>query len=289
MLSFETVVSGGYELLEAPRIDEQNRLYFSEIGHFIDPNRGALYRLDRAGRVQTLLQRKQIGGLALAEGGGVVLTGSNLALWDEASGKLADLFSSFEGNPIRRFNDLTTDSRGSIIVGSVNPAPAGGGKRPPGELYRRDAGGKVTKLWEDIEFNNGLGFSPDEKLLYHCDTFTGAVWAYDVKSDRSLSDRRIFARIPDDGRPDGLAVDAEGGVWVAATSAGEIVRFRKDGTVDSRIKVCDTMVMSLAFGGPGERDLYVTTGVDPERKQLTGSVLRAHAEVPGAVVAKARI
>jgi sugar lactone lactonase YvrE len=166
MLQFETIVSGNYELLEAPRIDEQGHLYFSEIGHFIDPDRGALYRRTSDGQIQTLARRKQIGGLVLAEGGGVVLTGANLAFWNEATNEIRELFSSYEGKPIRRFNDLTTDSRGSIFVGSVNPAPPGGGKRPPGELYRVDPGGRVTRLWEGIEFSNGLGFGPAKNCSF---------------------------------------------------------------------------------------------------------------------------
>jgi sugar lactone lactonase YvrE len=288
MLQFETIVSGSYELLEAPRIDEQGRLYFSEIGHFIDPSRGALFRRAPDGKIQTLLQRKQIGGLVFVGGGGVVVTGANLAVWNEATNEIRELFSSYEGKPIRRFNDLTTDSRGSIFVGSVNPAPPEGGKRPPGDLYRVDPGRRVAKLWEGIEFSNGLGFSPDEKLLYHCDTFTNAVWAYDVTQNRTLSDRRIFGKLPE-GSPDGLAVDAEGGVWVAATSSGELLRFKNDGTLGTRIKVWDGMVMSVAFGGADLQEFYVTTGINPNVKTLTGSIRRARSDIPGLPVAKARL
>ena len=288
MLAFETIVSGNYELLEAPRIDEQGRLYFSEIGHFIDPNRGTLFCRTLEGEIKPLLQRRQIGGMALVEGGGAVLSGADLVFWNEATSEVRKLLSSHEGKPIRRFNDLTTDSRGSIFVGSVNPAPADGSKRPPGELYRLDPGGRVTKLWDGIEFSNGLGFSPDEKLLYHADTFTNAVWAYDVKQDRTLTDRRIFGKLPD-APPDGLAVDAEGGVWVAATSSGELLRFKSDGTLGTRVKVWDGMVMSVGFGGADLQDFYVTTGINTNVKALTGSIRRARIDIPGAPVAKARI
>ncbi|HKD66768.1 MAG TPA: SMP-30/gluconolactonase/LRE family protein [Candidatus Binataceae bacterium] len=288
MLAFETIVSGNYELLEAPRIDEQGRLYFSEIGHFIDPNRGTLFCRTLEGEIKPLLQRRQIGGMALVEGGGAVLSGADLVFWNEATSEVRKLLSSYEGKPIRRFNDLTTDSRGSIFVGSVNPAPADGSKRPPGELYRLDPGGRVTKLWDGIEFSNGLGFSPDEKLLYHADTFTNAVWAYDVKQDRTLTDRRIFGKLPD-APPDGLAVDAEGGVWVAATSSGELLRFKSDGTLGTRVKVWDGMVMSVGFGGADLQDFYVTTGINTNVKALTGSIRRARIDIPGAPVAKARI
>ena len=105
------------------------------------------------------------------------------------------------------------------IPGSINFDPLSNDKPIPGNLFRVDPPGTVTKLWDGIEVTNGLGFSPDRKHLYHCDSTTGAVWAYDVTADGGVKDRRIFAKLPE-GWPDGMAVDVEGGVWVAAVRVG---------------------------------------------------------------------
>jgi gluconolactonase len=145
----------------------------------------------------------------------------------------------------------------------------------------------VTKLWEGVEVTNGLGFSPDRKLLYHCDSTTRAVWAYEVRADRTVSDRQVFARLPE-GMPDGMTVDVNGGVWVAVVGGrGEIIQFKPDGTLVQRINVPAKTVTSIAFGGPDMCDLYVVTANNDQR-ELKGTVFRTRSEVPGLPVPKAR-
>src|SRR5271170_7322990 len=223
-MEFEMLASG-YGLLEAPRVDDLGRFYFTDI-----PN-GGVYRRNPGGNVETLIpKRKGVGGM--------------------------------------NFNPLSND------------------KPIPGSLFRIDPPGRAVKLWDGIEVSNGLGFSPDRKHLYHSDYSTGAVWVYDVTHERGVKDRRIFAKMPA-GMPDGLAVDAQGGVWVAAVRIGEVVHFSKEATVVERIKLPATMVTSLVFGGRDLRDLYVVTADntdDPDRK---GTIFRGRADVPGLPVPKA--
>jgi sugar lactone lactonase YvrE len=283
-MQFETLATG-YGLLEGPRIDEQNRLYYS------DARGGGVFRRSPNGAIETLIPgRKSVGGIALNHGGGLLVSGATLARWDEKSGQLTDLFAQWEGKPLFGMNDLTIDDQGSIWGGTFGvdinkfdfkSTPA------PGSLFRIDPPGKITKLWEGIEVTNGLGFSPDRKLLYHSDSTTKAVWVHDVRPDRTVGDRRVFARLPE-GMPDGLTVDAEGGVWAAMVAGpGEIVRFKSDGTLDQRIKVPAKTVTSLAFGGPDMRDLYVVTA-NNDNRDLKGTVFRARSEIAGLPVPKAR-
>jgi gluconolactonase len=273
----------GYGLLEGPRVDKSNRLYFSDI-----PN-GGVYRRDPSGKIETLIpHRKGIGGIAFNEAGGLVVTGRSLALWNEKTGELRDLFASYEGKPLNGLNDLTPDERGSVYTGSLNFDPLRPDAKPlPGDLFRIDPDGKVTKLWEGIEVTNGLGFSPDRKLLYHCDSTTSAVWVYDVSADQSVKDRRVFAKLPE-GFPDGMAVDAEGGAWVAAVYVGEVMRFKPDGTLDRRIKIPARMVTSLVFGGADLMDLYIVTADNTEDKNRKGTAFRTRSDIPGLPVPNAR-
>ena len=114
------------------------------------------------------------------------------------------------------------------------------------------------------------------------------VWVYDVHADRTVSDRRLFAKVPE-GIPDGMTVDAEGCVWAAIVMGpGEIVRFKRDGTVDRRVKVPAKSVTSVAFGGPDMRDLYAVTANNTNDRALKGSVFRTRSDVPGLPVPKAR-
>lgn len=284
-MQFETL-AWGYGLVEGPRTDELNRLYFSDV------RGGGVFRRSPDGTIETLIrERTFVGGIALCEDGGLIVTGASLAKWDPRTAQLTDVFARWEGKPLFGLNDLTVDARGSIWTGSFGMDIAKfdfTSKPPPGALFRIDPPGAVTMLYEGIEVTNGLGFSPDGRLLYHCDTTTRAVWAYDVNVERELSGRRVFGRLPE-GMPDGMTVDAEGGVWVAVVGGpGEVVRFRSDGVVERRIKVPARTVTSVAFGGPDLRDLYVVTANNSEARERKGTIFRARSEVAGLAVPKAR-
>ena len=185
------------------------------------------------------------------------------------------------------FNDLTPDSDGSIITGSIEYDAIRGEAPVPGALYRVDPPGVGHLLWEGIQVSNGLGFSPDGNLLYLADTATQAIWAFDVTSDRGLKDRRMFAKLPA-GLPDGLAVDAEGGVWVAAVLGREVVRIKSDGTIDRRIPIPARNVTSVVFGGADLQDLYVVTCFDQDNPDEKGSIFRTRSDIPGLPVPNAR-
>jgi D-xylonolactonase len=272
------VLASGYTLIEAPRVDEQGRLYFSDVRES-----GGVHRRSPDGRIETLIpKRKGVGGMALNQGGGFVAGGKGLIYWSEQTRQSRNIFTEFEGRPLRGLNDLTTDDHGSVYVGSLEFDDSGP-ERIPCSLFRVDPDDTVTKLWEGIELTNGLGLSPDRKLLYHCDTSTEAVWVYDVAPDRTVKDRRIFAKV--EGWPDGMAVDAEGGILVAMAHGGEVVRIRSDGTIDRRIKMPQSFVTSVTFGGPDLADLYVVTARD---KTSMGTIYRMRSEIPGLAVPKAR-
>ncbi len=194
-MEIETLASG-FGLLEGPRVDDLNRLYFSDVP------RGGVYRRNPDGTIETLIPgRKGVGGILFNQGGGLVITGRTLALWDQRTGAVRDLFASYADKPLNGLNDLTVDDGGSVYVGSLEFNALSNEKPVPGFLYRVDPNGTITRLWEGIELTNGLGFSADRKLLYHCDSTTKAVWVYDVAPDRTVKDRRVFAKLPE-GWPD---------------------------------------------------------------------------------------
>lgn len=280
-MEVETLASG-FGLLEGPRVDELNRLYFSDVP------RGGVYRRDPNGTIETLIPgRKGVGGILFNQSGGLVITGRTLALWDQRTGAIRDLFASYADKPLNGLNDLTVDDGGSVYVGSLEFNALSNEKPVPGFLYRVDPDGTVTRLWEGIELTNGLGFSADRKLLYHCDSTTKAVWVYDVAPDRSVKDRRVFARLPD-GWPDGMAVDIEGGIWVAAVFAGEVMRFKRDGTLDRRVKIPAKKVTSLVFGGNDLQDLYVVSADNSDDASRQGTVFRTRSDIPGLPVPSSR-
>src|SRR5260370_8265647 len=162
----------GYGLPEGPRIDKQNRLY-------VRRQAGGVFRRRADGANETLIpNRKMVGGIALNEGGGLLITGPSLAKWDAPTGQIRDIFGEWEGKPLFGINDITTDDNGSVWGGTFGvditksdfkPKPA------PHFLFRLHPPPTLTKLWEGIEVTNGLGFTPARKLLHHYDSTTRAV------------------------------------------------------------------------------------------------------------------
>jgi sugar lactone lactonase YvrE len=160
-------------------------------------------------------------------------------------------------------------------------------------IYRLDPDGTVTELVGELEFCNGIGLSPDGRKLYHNASMEGTI-AYEILPDGSLSEGKMLNADKD---CDGLAVDSQGGVWIALTHQGLLLRVNPDGTTDRRIEIPGGHVTSVCFGGPDSRDLYLTTTSEgaPEivakggvPKTRTGKVLHAKSDIPGLPVAKTR-
>jgi sugar lactone lactonase YvrE len=286
-LQYEMVVSG-YGLVEAPRVDEHGTLYFTDISG------GGVHRVAPGGKPEVVIptSRKSVGGMAFTEDGGLIVSGPGVAYWDSKTGKLTDLLKTYPGKLTHSFNDLTVDSMGSVLVGSTNTRPTVGpnglNETDPGDLYRIDPDGKVTVVWEGgLELSNGLGFSPDGKTLYHVDAFARLIYAYDVASDRRLTDRRVLVRYEEGwGWPDGMAVDAEGCVWAPGLFGAMLFRFRSDGTLDRKFAAPTKKPVTMVFGGPDLRDLYVACAKGGGQP---GAIYKARTEVPGLAVPKAKI
>jgi len=124
--------------------------------------------------------------------------------------------------------------------------------------------------------------------VYHSDTARGHIVAHDLAPDGVASNRRVFATL-DRGAPDGLAVDREGFVWVAAYGGGCVSRFAVDGSLDRHVEVPATGVTSLCFGGDDGRDLIVTTSDNSDDPSLKGCVFQTRSPVPGLPSPPARI
>ena len=271
---FECLATG-YGLAEAPRVDTDDRLYWS------DANEGGVYRRDPGGTIETIVpKRRGIGGLALHAEGGVVVTGRDVCHVRDGASRTV-----FAAEDVPGFNDLTVDARGRILVGTLRSHTIGPGGES-GELLRIDERGDATELYANVGMSNGLGFSPGGRILYHSDSARGEVLAHDLDEDGRCTGRRVLARIPR-GVPDGLAVDEAGGVWVAAYGGGCVVRITPDGEIDRQLAVPAKIVTSLCFGGDDRRDLYVTTADNTTDPSLRGSVFRGRIDVPGLPVPRA--
>jgi sugar lactone lactonase YvrE len=137
----------------------------------------------------------------------------------------------------------------------------------------------VHTVIEAVTVSNGLDWSPDGSLAYYNDTDTGRVDVFDYEPEAGLRGRRPF--VDTGARPDGLTVDAEGGVWVALANAGVVRRYTAEGTLDEVVELPVTKVTACTFGGPRLEELFITTsreGLEAGAEPAAGSLFRA---VPG--------
>jgi sugar lactone lactonase YvrE len=244
--------------------------------YFSDVLGGGVYRCSPTGDVETVLdKRRGIGGMCLHADGGLVMSGRDVI--HVRDGEQRVLLGDIEG--VTGFNDLGVDPSGRIWVGALRFRPFGGEAPVPGDVWRIDAEG-ANRVPLEIDWPNGIGFSPGGSVMYACDYAHGSVLAHHVDSGET----REFARSPV-GSADGLAVDAAGGVWVATGEGGGIARFDPDGALRETVDVPADFVTSLCFGGADMRDLYVTAVAESGG----GSLLRGRADVAGLPVAPAAV
>jgi sugar lactone lactonase YvrE len=142
-----------------------------------------------------------------------------------------------------------------------------------GSLYRLDADRSVTVVLEGVTISNGLEWSPDGALAYYVDTPTREISVFDSDSAGGLHDRRPFASV--DAMPDGLTVDADGGVWVALYDGRAVQHFGPDGAPGARVDVPEGRVTACTFGGADLDRLFITTsreGLAPGEEPYAGSL-----------------
>ena len=277
-------VATGYGLIEGPVWDSARGLYFSDVMN------GGVYLLDRAGKISLVVpKRRGIGGMALHASGSLVVGGRDIACVSLKDGTTKSLLALDAIPGATGFNDLTTDQAGRIYVGSLAYRVFGGDPPKPGYLHVIDLDGRMRTLSDGVMLTNGLGVSPDRKLLYHSDARAPLVRVYDVKDDGSVGPWRKFASLGEDRIPDGLKVASDGSVWVADAHGGRVAVFNADGTHRKDIAVPLPMVTSLCFAGDDMRDLYIVTGSRGGPHDNCGSIFLMKADVAGLALPPARV
>ena len=171
--------------------------------------------------------------LALRAKGGLVLSlKKDFALFDLQSQQLTYLGDPEKDKPDNRFNDAKCDRRGRFWAGTMGNVHW---DAPSGALYRLDPDGTITCHQTDVICANGMGWSPDNRVMYFTESFRYSVFAYDFDAAAgTLSNRRVFASLDpkSGGFPDGLTVDAEGHVWSVHNAIGKVVRYTPTGEIE---------------------------------------------------------
>ncbi len=234
--------------------DRDSSLLFVDIEgervHRFDPSTGA-HTSFATGAVVGSVGLRADGGLVLAMLGGFALSGP--------SGEDLEPVAGFAADATRvRFNDGEVDPWGRFVAGTMD----WGKTEPLGELYELSPDGSVTTLVTGVTISTGLAWTPDHRTLYYVDTPTLGVDVFDVDPvDGTLSGRRRHLDIEEaeHGRPDGIALDVEGCLWVAFYGGSRVCRFTPDGQLDTIVRLPASCVTSVAFAGEDLDTLFVTT------------------------------
>ena len=280
--SVECFSDVGATLGEGPLWDKQtNRLYA------LDCMGKKLFCHEKSGPPSdTWSLPRTPGSFAMRQDGGMLMAyRRGLALIEPGTTKLEDVPTPHIDFTKEIFNDGKCDRNGRFWTGTMDFNI----KEPVGALYRVDPDLSVHRMDTGITLSNGIGWSPDNRAMYFCDSRPGQIWAYDYDlASGAIANRRLFVDFKGrKGRPDGCTVDAEGGLWVAEISASKVVRFDPSGKEVSHVELPVSRPTSVMFGGPDLRTLFITSmknGLTPEelgREPLAGNVFAADVGVAG--------
>ena len=194
-----------------------------------------------------------------AGGGAIVATERGFALTRSVDfadlEHTADLWPSTH-EPRTRFNDGGCAPDGSFYMGSMAYDQSEGAA----SMWRLAPDRSTSHVFDDVTISNGLCWSPDGTLAYYNDTPTRIIWVFDWGAETGLTNRRPFVRLEDGiGYPDGLTVDAEGGVWTALFGGSAVRRYGADGSLSEIVEVGPSLVTCPAFGGDDLDQLFITT------------------------------
>jgi len=233
---------------------------------------GAIERM-HVGKIAAAMRPRAAGGLVVAVEHGFVLI--------DRDGQIGPEQTAFT-DPECRMNEGGVDRQGRFFCGSMAYDQAPG----RGALYRFDPGGAISVTLTGVTISNGIAWSADGEQMYYIDTPDQRVdiFDYDPAAGRPSGRRSLVLVDPDHGGPDGMALDAEGGIWVALFGGHAVHRYRGDGALDEVIDLPVSQVTACAFGGQDLDQLYITTSrenLPPGAEPQAGAVFHATPGVRG--------
>jgi sugar lactone lactonase YvrE len=269
----EVAVQAGDMLGEGPVWDERSgQLVWVDISRclveFLDTKTNASWGIDVGELVSAVIPR--------SSGGFVLLRGDGLATLT-TDRRVEHVISLPSSTVAVRTNDGNCDSAGRLWVGTMGLRQEAGA----GALYRVSEDWSVRRMLDNVTISNGIGWSPDDALMYYIDSVTRTVDVFDFDAgDGKIENRRVFVKVVESGSalPDGLTVDEDGCVWVAVWGGGVVHRYEPDGRLDRVVQVPTPNVTSCAFAGSRLDELYITSA----REDLPAG-LRAAEGIAGAL------
>ena len=277
-MSPETIVSG-LAFPECPRWHD-GFLYFS------DMHDGIVWRIEPGGATKVVDVPNCPAGLGWLSDGTMQIVSMTdrklLRLTKSGLTVAAEMSALMPQNA----NDMVISADDRAYIGNFGFDLNHGERMKPTVLVAVDRAGKMSVAADEMLFPNGPAITPDGKTLLVAETWGARITAFDIQPDGSLSGRRVYAPLPDDVYPDGICLDAEGGVWVSCAALPKIIRVAPGGAITHDISLPGRNSYACMLGGADRRDLYICTAEDhlPDKtvKLRSGRIEKIRVDIPGA-------
>ena len=266
-----TPLAKGFCFGEGPR-------WFEGLLWFSDMLGEAVHAVTLGGVMSTLsIPGQSPSGLGFRPDGSLLIacTASHQVLCYD--GETVTVLADLAGMVPADLGDMVVDDRGGAYVGSQ--------ARQGGVIVRIDTDGTAAVVGTDLDFPNGMVITPDRRTLIVAESVSRRLSAFTIEADGGLSDRRVFADGLD-GPPDGITLDADGGIWAAMTLARRFERIIEGGTVTDHIDIDDRIAIACTLGGPQRRIMFLLSSNDAYPERLIGTKLSrldaVTVDIPGA-------
>lgn len=255
-----TPLATGFCFGEGPR-------WFEGLLWFSDMLGEAVHTVTVGGAMTTLpLPGHAPSGLGFRPDGTLLIVSAEERKLLAYDGETVDTVADLSALAPADLGDMVVDQHGRAYIGSQ--------AREGGVILRVDPDYTVTVVARDLDFPNGMVITPDQTLIV-AESTGRRLTAYAVGADGELTDRRVFADGLD-GPPDGICLDAEGGVWTAMTLAHQFERIEGSGGkghVTHRIDIGERVAIACMLGGAAGRTLFMLSSSDAYPKRLVGTRL----------------
>ena len=256
-----TPLATGFCFGEGPR-------WFEGLLWFSDMLGEAVHTVNLGGSLTTLpLPGHAPSGLGFRPDGSLLIVSTEARQLLRYDGETVDTIADLSNVAPADLGDMVIDNLGRAYIGSQ--AFHGG------VVLRVDPDNAVSVVAQDLDFPNGMAITADHKTLIVAESIGRRLTAFSIGADGELSDRQVFADGLD-GPPDGICLDADGGVWTSMTLAHQferIVAGGANGHVTHRIDIGDRAAIACMLGGPAGRTLFMLTSTDAYPKRLIGTRL----------------
>lgn len=239
---------------------------------YVDITAGSIFAI-KPGNAPTEVYRsaRRVGALALTQTGNLIFTEDvQVVILELSSGKVVARSAKASSNPTSRYNDGACSPEGQFISGLMDEKHSA----QSGSLHSYGAEGGKRILLSGMGLPNGVAWSTEGGAIYFVDSVAQAIYQapWPPSSSQPLQPQ-IFAHTPAElGRPDGIAIDVDGNLWVCQFNGGCLLHYSAAGELLRKVELPVPRPTSCCFGGEDLKTLYITSA----RLGLTEQELRRY-------------